>query len=210
GWINWRRGSDYYEEGELLWLEVANIIHDRSHGQKSFEDFFQLFYGGANNGPELKTYTLEELTQMLNQVVAYDWAGFWNDRLNALRPEAPANGITAGGWKLAFTAEPMLGGRISRGVTNTTFGMGWSLSPDGSVTDTIHSGPAFQAGIAPGMKVIGINGRLFAPELMSDAVKASTSSTAPIQLLVVADDYYKLCAIDYHGGERYPHLVRDP
>jgi predicted metalloprotease with PDZ domain len=24
---NWRRGTDYYDEGDLLWLEVATIIH---------------------------------------------------------------------------------------------------------------------------------------------------------------------------------------
>jgi len=28
--------------------------------------------------------------------------------------------------------------------------------------------------------------------------------------LVVDEDYYKTVAIDYHGGERYPHLVRIP
>jgi hypothetical protein len=22
------------------------------------------------------------------------------------------------------------------------------------------------------------------------------------------DDYYKTCPVNYHGGERYPHLVR--
>ena len=27
GWFNWRRGTDYYDEGDLLWLEVATIIH---------------------------------------------------------------------------------------------------------------------------------------------------------------------------------------
>jgi hypothetical protein len=26
---------------------------------------------------------------------------------------------------------------------------------------------------------------------------------------VLNDDYYKTCTIDYHGGERYPHLVRE-
>ena len=27
--------------------------------------------------------------------------------------------------------------------------------------------------------------------------------------LVVNDDYYKACQVDYHGGQRYPHLERD-
>ena len=29
GLANWRRGTDYYDEGDLLWLEVATIIHRR-------------------------------------------------------------------------------------------------------------------------------------------------------------------------------------
>jgi hypothetical protein len=28
-------------------------------------------------------------------------------------------------------------------------------------------------------------------------------------LLVLNDDYYRTCTIDYHGGERFPHLVRE-
>jgi hypothetical protein len=24
------------------------------------------------------------------------------------------------------------------------------------------------------------------------------------------DAYYKTCSIDYHDGERYPHLIRNP
>ncbi len=57
GWMNWRRGVDYYDEGDLLWLEVATIIHRESHGSKSIDDFCQAFHGGPNNGPEVKTYT---------------------------------------------------------------------------------------------------------------------------------------------------------
>jgi hypothetical protein len=26
---------------------------------------------------------------------------------------------------------------------------------------------------------------------------------------VVSDDYYRTCDVDYHDGERYPHLVRE-
>ena len=31
----------------------------------------------------------------------------------------------------------------------------------------------------------------------------------PIDLLVLNDDFYKSYRLDYHGGERYPHLDRD-
>ena len=120
GWGNWRRGSDYYEEGELIWLEAANIIHDQSHGRKSYNDFARLFYGGPNNGPELKTYSFDELVSALNQVVPYNWADFLNERLMSASVEAPTRGIEASGWKLAFTTEPPRQ-RGEEGGTSWTF-----------------------------------------------------------------------------------------
>ena len=210
GWGNWRRGSDYYEEGELIWLEVANIIHDRSHGQKSFEDFYRAFYGGANNGPEVKPYTLDDIVSGLNQVVPYDWASFFHERLTSNAPEAPLNGIEEGGWKLAFSPDKPKAGRTGpRGPNNTTYTIGLSVNPEGMVTDSIYGGPAFKAGISPGMKIVGINGRLFTPEILGGAISGSKDSQNGVEVLLVDDDYYRTAKIDYHGGDRYPHLVRD-
>jgi PleD family two-component response regulator len=59
------------------------------------------------------------------------------------------------------------------------------------------------------MKIVGVNGRVYMHDLLEDAIKAAKDSPQPISLLVVIDDYYKTCNVDYHGGQRYPHLVRD-
>jgi predicted metalloprotease with PDZ domain len=209
GWSSWRRGSDYYEEGELIWIEVASIIRELSHGSKSFEDFALLFYGGANNGAEVKPYTFEELTQILNLVVAYDWALFLDGRLKSTSAEAPSGGIEASGWKVVYTAEPPGGARGVRGVSATTFTLGLNLSADGTVSDSFYGGPAFTAGITSGMKVVAVNGRAYRPEYLADAIKASTSSSKAIELLVVANEYYKTITINYHDGEKYPHLARE-
>lgn len=209
GWGNWRRGGDYYEEAELVWLEVANIIHTESHGQKTFEDFFHSFYGGTNNGPEVKPYTFDELVASLHQVVSYDWARFLNERLMSTSAVAPTGGLEAGGWKVAFTAEPPLPSRGVRGVTAATYSIGLDVGPDGSVADSFYGGAAFRAGVTAGMKVVGVNGHVYTPEILSDAIKASKNTTKPIELLVLDSDYYKICAVDYHDGEKYPHLVRD-
>jgi predicted metalloprotease with PDZ domain len=208
GFGNWRRGSDYYEEGELVWLEVANIIHEQSRGQKSFEDFFHIFYGGANNGPEVKTYTFEDLVRTLNAVAPYDWASFFHARLTSTSADVPTGGIEAAGWRLTFDDQLSAGGR-PREDPGLIYSLGLSLGGDGTVSDSIYNGPAFKAGITSGMKVVGVNGRVYSPDLLNDAIKASKNSSQPIQLLVVADEYYKTCTIDYHEGERYPHLVRD-
>ncbi|MGH9354474.1 MAG: M61 family peptidase, partial [Terriglobia bacterium] len=54
-WTNWRRSVDYYQEGDLIWLEVNTKIRSLTHGHKSLKDFCRLFYGGPNEGPQLKT-----------------------------------------------------------------------------------------------------------------------------------------------------------
>jgi predicted metalloprotease with PDZ domain len=77
------------------------------------------------------------------------------------------------------------------------------------VTDSIVGGPAFEAGISSGMKVIGVNGRVYTAELLEDAIKEAKDTSKPITLLVVVDDFFQTSTINYHGGDRYPHLVRD-
>ena len=76
-------------------------------------------------------------------------------------------------------------------------------------SDSIVGGPAFEAGISSGMKVIGVNGRVYTHDMLEDAIKAAKDSSQPITLLVVDDDYIRTCVINYHGGARYPHLVRN-
>jgi len=208
GWNTWRRGTDYYDEGDLLWLEVATIIHRESKGQKSIDDFCKAFHGGPNNGPEVKTYTFDQLVASLNSIAPYDWATFLHTRLNSTAPEAPTGGIENGGWKVVFQSEPAkLGGR--RGAPSDIYSIGLQLGNDGSVADSIVGGPAFQAGISSGMKVIAVNGRVYTHDLLEDAIKAAKDSTQPITLLYVTDDYINTATINYHGGARYPHLVRD-
>jgi len=207
GWVNWRRSTDYYDEGNLMWLEVATIIHTETHGQKSIDDFCHLFYGVPNNGPEVKPYTFDDLVHSLNQVAPYDWAAFFNQHLNSTAPEMPQGGIENAGWKVEFNDQPLhLAGR--HGVTGDIFSIGLQLAGDGTVSDAIVGGPAFKAGVSSGMKVIGVNGRLFTPDELQDAIKSAKNSSKPISLLVVNDDYYRISDVDYHGGERYPHLVR--
>jgi predicted metalloprotease with PDZ domain len=208
GWLNWRRGTDYYDEGDLLWLEVATIIHRVTQGQKSIDDFCHVFHGGPNNGPEVKTYTFDELVSTLNAMAPFDWASFFHERLNSTSADAPVGGIENGGWKVVFNDEPSkLQGR--RGNAGDIYSIGLQLGDDGTVNDSIVGGPAFEAGISSGMKVIGVNGRVYTHDSLDDAIKASKDTTKPISLLVVIDDYFRTCTINYHGGGRCPHLVRD-
>ncbi len=211
-WVNWRRSTDYYPEGDLLWLEVNTTIRRLTHGQKSITDFCHLFYGGPNDGPQLKTYTFDDLVRALNQVAPYDWAKFFHTRLESTSAQAPLGGIEASGWKLIYTAQesPLMKDEAKVwGYVSATYSIGLTLKHDGTVMDSIINMPAFKAGVAPGMKVVAVNGRKFTPEILLQALRAGVHSSQPLRLLVLNDDYYRTVSFDYHGGPRYPHLVRE-
>jgi predicted metalloprotease with PDZ domain len=208
GWASWVRGTDYYDEGDLLWLEVATIIARESKGAKSIDDFCHSFHGGPNNGPEVKTYTFEQLVATLNATAPYDWAKFFHERLESKSAASPTGGIENAGWKLEFNSEEgKLKGRHA--LPADIYSIGLQLRPDGTVADSIVGSPAYDAGITSNMKVLAVNGRLYNHDLLVDAIKAAKDSTEPITLLVVDDEYVKTAKINYHGGERFPHLVRN-
>jgi predicted metalloprotease with PDZ domain len=211
-WYSWRRGTDFYEEDTLNWLWVDVIIRQQSKGQKSIDDFCHLFHGPPSTGPALKTYTFDDVVNALNQVVPYDWRGFWTERLTNHGPGAPLGGIDGGGWKLTYDENPSEMLSAAAGLYHlvpAAVSIGLDLRDDGGITDTIEGEVAAKAGIGPGMKVVAVNGRRFSPEILRDAIKSAKNASATIDLLVENADYYKTYKLDYHGGEKYPHLVRD-
>jgi predicted metalloprotease with PDZ domain len=209
-WESWRRGVDFYEEDTLNWLWVDVIIRQQTKGAKSIDDFCRLFHGAPTTGPMVKPYTFDDVVNALNQIAPYDWRGFWTERLTNHGPGAPLGGVEGSGWKVVYddNPSPMEGGRGRRSV-GTRYSLGLELGADGNIADTIEGMPAALAGIGPGMKLVAVNGRRFSPEVLKDALKAAKDGTAPVELLVENTDYYKTYKIDYHGGEKYPHLVRD-
>jgi hypothetical protein len=60
------------------------------------------------------------------------------------------------------------------------------------------------------MRLIAVDGRKWSPELLRDAIRRAKSSKDPIQLLAENGDYFQSYSIDFHGGERYPHLQPIP
>jgi predicted metalloprotease with PDZ domain len=75
--------------------------------------------------------------------------------------------------------------------------------------DVLWGGPAFKAGIAPGAKLLAVNGlAVETPATLGDAITASVGGKSPIVLLVRSGNRYRDVSIDYHGGLRYPHLER--
>ena len=65
-----------------------------------------------------------------------------------------------------------------------------------------------RARLAPGMKVMGINGRLFSPQRLQDAL-ADSVALRKIELLLLEEDRFRTVVLDYAEGPKYVELVRD-
>jgi predicted metalloprotease with PDZ domain len=211
-WESWRRQVDYYDEGELSWLWVDSIIRQQSGGRKSIDDFCHAFHGAPSTAPMVKTYNFDDVVNTLNQIVPYDWRGFWTDKLTSHVQAAPLGGIEGSGWKLVYDenrSEMMRAWEEDHRTINASFSIGLILKEDGEIQDTIEGMVAAQTGIGPGMKIVAVNGRRFTPQVFRDALYSGKSGSQPLQLLVENTDYFKTFSLNYHGGEQYPHLVRD-
>lgn len=215
-WSNWRRSVDYYDEGTILWLWVDVIIRQQTHGGKSIDDFCKAFYGPPSlpldQAPGPKPYTFDDVVSTLNQVAPYDWRKFFNDILWTTAPHAPVGGIEGSGWHIVYTDVKPDGIRAHEEIRheiNTLFSLGLQLSETGLVQDANLLMPAAKAGVMPGMQIIAVNGRAFNADSLHDALRASKTSKEPLELIVKNADYFTTVRIDYHGGERYPHLERN-
>ena len=211
---SWRRGVDYYDESTFIWLEADTIIRKQSNGKKSLDDFCRKFHGGENTAPKVVSYTFDDVVAGMNEVVPSDWRTFFTERLKSHGPGAPLGGLENGGWKLVFNETPNQFEHINE-VANQEVDLQFSLGlfvhgPGGEdsdhLLDVIPGSPAAKAGLSPGMRLVAVNGRKWTPEILRDAVKQAKNSKDPIELLAQNGDFFQTYPIDYHGGERNPHL----
>jgi predicted metalloprotease with PDZ domain len=86
-----------------------------------------------------------------------------------------------------------------------------SMHGQGTVQDVLWDGPAFKAGVGPGMKLVAVNGRAYDADklVLQDAIAAAAAkgAKAPIRLLLRDQDRYLSFDVDYHGGLKYPVLM---
>lgn len=212
-WSDWRRSTDFYEESELLWLDVDTTLRGLTGDRKSLDDFCRIFFGGPGGEPVLKPYTFDDIVATLNSLAPYDWTGFLRARLDSFAPNTPVEAVESSGWKIVYNENP---NAIQDAIDSVkkrvdlTSSIGLNLYEDGTVADVIHDGPAYHAGVGPGMKIIAVNSRQYSADELKDAIARAKSRTAPIELLIANGKQHQIYSVDYHGGLRYPHLERDP
>lgn len=211
GSTSWLRALDYYEEGQLLWLDVDTLIRERTNGAKSLDDFAHAFFGVDDGDMNVSTYDVEDVVDALNAVAPYDWAGFLDARLDA-HDRAPLDGLTRSGWRLVFETRPsayVTAYEKSAEASLLTFSLGAEIGWDGAVKETLWDGPLFRAGVIAGTRIVKVAGRPYTPEALRAAIAAAAKSgSPPIALSVKADDRVRVVRVPYHGGLKYPRLKR--
>ena len=210
-WSNWRRGLDYYPEGELIWLEVDSIIRQQTHGRRSLDDFCRRFEGGESEPLKVVPYSFDDVVAALNEIAPYDWTSLLRDRVNSTGSHAPLGGIERDGWKLVYNEQQNEFNKAAEKlfkVANFSYSLGFTVAKDGKLQDVIVGSPAYQSGIGPGMQLVAVNGRKWTPAVLRAALKAAQGPTAPIELLVENAQFLRTYSIPYHEGEKNPHLER--
>ena len=212
-WASYRRSTDFYDEGWLIWLDVDTEIRQLTNGQKSIEDFCHAFHGGESSAPSVKPYTLTDVAAALNQVAPHDWTAFLSARVSQATPHAPLDGVTKGGWRLVYTESRNDFLRNTEGDQrrlDAAYSLGLrARTNDGTLTDVFVESPAGKAGLGPGMQILAVNGVRFSADVLRNAIAASKNAAGPLMLEVQNDDVVKTVGLDYHGGAREPHLERD-
>jgi predicted metalloprotease with PDZ domain len=212
-WADWRRGTDFYDEGILIWLEADMTIRQKTNGQRSLDDFCKLFYGAPSTAPMVKPYTFDDVVSALNQVAPFDWKTFFATRLQSTDAHAPLGGIESSGWNVVYRDAPgalLQSAYSTLQVVDARFSLGLSIDDKGRVIDVNPLMPAGRQGLAPGMRIIAVNSRAFSGEVLNDALKQAASVPSdPIELLVENTGYYRTYTIDYQGGPKYPQLERN-
>ena len=221
-WSNWKRGQDYYQEGELLWLDADTLIRKLTDNKKSLNDFEAIFLGkGGNTGPLIVPYERPELIADLNQV--------------RLRTTGPSSSTTASTTSIPTPTSPASSRAATSSSTKTSPPTSFrrrlmaALAADAAAAaastawysdrpqrpcptepsaDVRFHGPADQARLSPGLKIYAVNGRVYTPDSLKAALKAAKGNTEPIHLVLEQDGFVTMADINYHDGERYPTLVR--
>jgi predicted metalloprotease with PDZ domain len=208
---SYQRGTDYYAESALVWLEADMLIREMSGGQRSLDDFARGFFGGREGDWGVRTHRFEDVVAALQAVQPHDWATFLRDRVERVDAPAPVGGFARGGYRLVFRETPNAydRSRFAGGSgLDLTHSLGMSIGSGGRIGGVQWDGLAFKQAVRPGSTIVAVNDREYTPDELRGAITAAKSGGAPIRLLVRDGRNIREVAFNYRGGLRYPHLER--
>ncbi len=208
-----RTAGDFYTEGELLWLDVDTIIRTHTHDHLSLDTFLHLYAGPPSTGPITVTYTRATIEKLLNRVVHYPWHAFFERHVYDIAPLPPTGELRRSGWRLVYTPKPnrfMVAQEKLRHDNDQWLTYGIEIGRTAVITDVRQGSPAWQGGLAPGMKICAVNGQKYSVPVLNWTLKHTERTDRPTIFLVETDGWYARKVVFYKGGPRFPHLVRIP
>jgi predicted metalloprotease with PDZ domain len=208
-WNQLRRTQDFYMEGMLLWYECDAIIRETTGGTKSLADFCKRFFAAVPGKKTVAGYDLTDVVRDLNATAAYDWEAFLRKRVEAPQESLPLDVVGKLGYRLKYSDTPP-GAALKEAVLPPDNPGADSLGVvliDGVVRAVDPGLPADKAGLAPGMKVIGVNGKKFSPNRLRDAI-ADSVSRRTVELLMEDGEDFRTVVVPYADGLRYLELER--
>lgn len=214
-WRDWQRREDYYPEGVLLWLDVEARLRELSGGARGLDDVTGRLFatrgpaGGAKRRPAATTtYTFRDVCAALGAVAPDDWAGFLRGHLDTHDDAEATAGLARAGWRVVYDRTPSETFRQDEamsGVDNLDYSVGFQVRANGGVRSVVWGGPAFAAGLAPGARVVAVEGQPFSFAALDAAVR---TAAGPLTITVEAAGRTRVVAIPYRGPLRYPRLER--
>jgi predicted metalloprotease with PDZ domain len=209
GWTSWQRSEDYYNEGLLIWFETDALLRKLTKGARGMDDFARAFFGTKDGDWSVKPYRVEDVVATLNTLAPYDWTAFLSSRTGATTESAPLAGLSEGGYKLGFSEErgPFFKDNERRSKeVNLNYSGGFTVTNTGKVKEVIWDSAAFNAGLAVGMEIIGVDGHVFSEDAMRDAIRNAKGRKEPVRLIVKNEDRLNDVMLAWNGGLRYPRL----
>jgi predicted metalloprotease with PDZ domain len=212
-WNDLRRSQDYYQEGALLWLEADTIIRERSHGERSLDDFCKRFLGPINQPGRVVPYDRAEIIALLNDLADHDWTAFFDRRVSAPMDALPLDVVARCGYRLSYASKPS--GYLQYlqdkepGFLSARDSLGMTISREGRVNAVNPGSAADRAGVLAGVQILGVNGWRFTRERFLEAIDQSQTRHS-IEFLVAEGERIRNLVVDYAEGPRYPELIRDP
>src|SRR5690606_41570115 len=75
-------------------------------GTRSLDDFARAFFGMEDGVTTTHTYTFEDGVGTLAEIAPFDWAAFFDEKLNRTTSGAPLDGVERGGYRPVYKDRP--------------------------------------------------------------------------------------------------------
>lgn len=210
-WSSARRRVDFYAASEFLWLDVDAELRARTNGKASIDDYVAKFYAGDPGSPEVKPYQEQDVYDTLNAIAPADWKALIRNHLDSTGPGALLAGLRRTGWTLYYSAEPnaaIAANEKRRKSADRSWSIGAVIAKSGTVIDVIENRAAAKAGMSPGVQIVAVGGREYAPDVLDAEIVAAQKTKKPIEMMIKDGDIFKTLSIAYYDGPRFPHIKR--